>query len=460
MDGNPRPIWDDKMKDEGKFIVLESTDKDKKLTDIGIKILGIFINKHVKKYRSMSKLGNGVILIRTLNKTDAVNALGEHSLGLPQDDIKVKISLHKTLNYVEGSIYSKALLKEPEQDIAEALKPYNVVKVHRIQKRIGPDTFEPTPILILTFMQATVPEKVHILHHVLSVKPNYPRPMRCRKCQRYNHTDKFCKAEVAICNICGQNLPHGEGVQCSPNCINCANDTSLKDLPHNHAAGSKDCPYEAREFEIRKIQIQKKTGYVAAKLEFEQRLKSSQGPTVASVLKDALHEDIKALREEMKSLKDMLIQKDQEIKHLKLFINSSGLNVPKLSSGPSTSKETAVPDITITDEQNKKRKKANKKSKAKRKKELLQNGNTQEADTLESSDSEDNDKLNNPTKMEVEASQGSATKLILEDQFKDLPADIATKLNVLRSQVGARLASYYYDQGKGEVFYELLDENL
>lgn len=308
--------WAD-TKDDGKFVVLKSTDEQRKITDVSLKIMSLFMDlQRVGKVEKMTKLRDGNLLIRTVSEAQAKKLLsiGVVSMGLPSNDFKVQFILHKTLNNVEGSIYSERLAREPIEDLLEILKPQKVIKIHRITRKstTHPGKYDPTPIHILTFEANKLPTEIVVLYERYRVKPHYPRPMRCILCQQFNHTQKFCQAKAKKCPECAENLPHDF---CGPKkCLNCDEVEDLRGKSGDHAAGSRNCPSWLRECEIKKIQVDMNLSYHKAKQELKNRLKLDENkkPTFSDTFKDSISAEMAALRKELKELKDSLAKKTKE----------------------------------------------------------------------------------------------------------------------------------------------------
>lgn len=106
-----------------------------------------------------------------------------------------------------------------------------------------------TQVFLLTFC-GELPFSVYIPGESRDTRvvPYENRPMMCRMCQSYGHTQKRCPTELRICRRCGN--PHEtdeDYINCSapPKCYHCRN---------NHPAGHRDCPRHQREQKLLRIQ--------------------------------------------------------------------------------------------------------------------------------------------------------------------------------------------------------------
>ncbi|KAG2739061.1 hypothetical protein P692DRAFT_201680119, partial [Suillus brevipes Sb2] len=69
----------------------------------------------------------------------------------------------------------------------------------------------------------------------ISVRKDKKEPMRCAKCQKYNHIAKNCSSEVDICGTCGDNHRTSSCISYrTTKCINCRS--------QQHTSWSRSCP--------------------------------------------------------------------------------------------------------------------------------------------------------------------------------------------------------------------------
>ena len=94
----------------------------------------------------VTKMRSGDLLIKVPNNIVAEKFLRAKLI----DFIAVKITLHKTLNTVQGRIKSDRVKDITEEELLEKLKPQNVVGVRKLMKKQG-DQLNSTDAAILTF---------------------------------------------------------------------------------------------------------------------------------------------------------------------------------------------------------------------------------------------------------------------------------------------------------------------
>ena len=187
----------------------------------------------------------------------------------------VTVELHRNLNFSQGVISSSLLKNYSENDILEGLKDQDVTKVYRL-KRKDKDTLINTNSLILTFNTADMPERVEVLCGTYErVRPYYPLPRRCFKCQKFGHVGKYCKATITVCNNCGGYEHTSDSCTNLPKCANCA---------EPHPASSKLCDH----YLIEKETIAIKTKYCLTFREAREKVLSvrpRQDTSYASLIK-------------------------------------------------------------------------------------------------------------------------------------------------------------------------------
>ena len=106
-------------------------------------------------------------------------------------------------------------------DILEGLSLQRVCKVSRISP--SSDMYKlsfdvPTPPASLTLCPG----------HTVRVRPAYPLPTRCYKCQHYGHSHLACKSKQAVCGRCSHPLSDNHSPRtCSrePLCFHCKTPT-------------------------------------------------------------------------------------------------------------------------------------------------------------------------------------------------------------------------------------------
>ena len=257
----------------GKFITLILGDEHK-LSETDLFQVNRDIVKCIGRQPKISRVGDGELLIEVsspeecekLQKLTKVNGY------------KTNCAPHKLLNQCKGVIYCKDLLNYSEEKLLSEFEPQNVVAVRRIRKRENGELC-PTPLLILTFQQITLPATISAAWFNLKVKPFIPSPKRCYYCQMYGHVLTSCrkrlKGEPGICVRCG-GAQH-ENCEKSPSCFHCKG---------KHMASSKTCERYVFEKEIMTLKTKERITFREAKA----RVQEQYGPrfnTFSSVLRNS-----------------------------------------------------------------------------------------------------------------------------------------------------------------------------
>lgn len=174
----------------------------------------------------VTEMRSGDLLIKVPNNKVAELYLKSNFI----DCIPVKISLHKTLNTVQGRIFSRKIANIPQEELLESLKSQKVVEVRKITKLEGKEIIA-TGAAILTFDLIYRPETLKLGWERVPVEEYIPNPMKCKNCQKLGHTKKYCRG-VEICGECGIPTPHEPCTR--KYCVNCQLEA--------HTSNDPNCP--------------------------------------------------------------------------------------------------------------------------------------------------------------------------------------------------------------------------
>ena len=92
-----------------------------------------------------------------------------------------------------------------------------------------------------------------------------PPPLRCFKCQKYGHAERFCKG-LRRCARCGGGHKASECSGAEKKCSNCG---------EAHRADSRDCQENVKQREIQRIRTQEGVTFAQARLSYAQVLLSA-----------------------------------------------------------------------------------------------------------------------------------------------------------------------------------------
>lgn len=127
-------------------------------------------------------------------------------------------------------------------------------------------------------------------------------PLRCKKCQRLGHTERFCNTSH-VCAVCGKT--HEDTANCSatPNCINCMG---------NHPASSPACPKYLEMRAIARTATEKGMTLQEARVQsYSDIAKKNSAPTLnpeTEILKSqvqALQTEMTRMRTEISKIKPL-----------------------------------------------------------------------------------------------------------------------------------------------------------
>ena len=265
-----------------KFLTLALGD-DRKFSSTDLFQVNRDIIKCIGRQPKISRVGDGELLVEVsspeesekLQKLTKVNGC------------KTNCAPHKLLNQCKGVIYCRDLVDYSEEKLLSEFESQNVVAVQRIKKRENGELC-PTPLLVLTFKQITLPATISAAWFNLKVKPFVPSPKRCYYCQMYGHVYTSCrkrlKGEPGICVRCGGD--QHENCEKTPSCFHCKG---------NHMASSKACERYIFEKEVLTLKTKERITFREAKERVQQRY----GPrvnTFSSVVRNSNHNGNKEIR--------------------------------------------------------------------------------------------------------------------------------------------------------------------
>lgn len=251
-----------------RFVVIKKLDGD------FVKDNPFFINRTLKNichFKNVKRVNDG-LLVETERAVDSAALLKVSVFG----SYKVQVYPHPSLNFCKGVVSCRDLLNCSVDLIKEELSSQHVVDVRRISTRRNGVLCD-TPLLVLTFSMASLPQHVTAGFYSLKVRHYIPEPMRCFKCQKFGHTSSRCTSSVAVC-VCGK--PLHEGSPCSEplHCVNCSG---------AHSVRYKQCPAYCREKQIQEMRVVEKISYNEARRRVQPKNDVSYARVVSSSSKPA-----------------------------------------------------------------------------------------------------------------------------------------------------------------------------
>ena len=171
-------------------------------------------------------------------------------------DLKVKISLHKSLNSSKGVIRCSELRPCSDKDILENLKEQCVIGVRNVSVRRN-GVIKPTNTYVLTFNTPVLPKKIKVAFLSVNVEVYIPNPLRCYQGHVFGHHEDYYMKKP-ICGNCD-----GER-HCNDDRI-CKNKAKCVNCNGNHPMFSRDCPTWKKEKAILKVKYEKSITFPEAR---------------------------------------------------------------------------------------------------------------------------------------------------------------------------------------------------
>ena len=112
-----------------KFLIIESTNKDKPITSLSPFVIEKQIEALIGTVKSVKKLRNQTLLVETTRKSQTENLLTTKTFF----NLPVQVSEHKTLNSSKGIIRDRALKGESDDNIRENLQEQGVIAAKRFK---------------------------------------------------------------------------------------------------------------------------------------------------------------------------------------------------------------------------------------------------------------------------------------------------------------------------------------
>ena len=243
-----------------KFLIIESTNKDKPITSLSPFVIEKQIEALIGTVKSVKKLRNQTLLVETTRKSQTENLLRTKTFF----NLPVQVSEHKTLNSSKGIIRDRSLKGESDDNIRENLQEQGVIAAKRFKVKKGHE-FVDTNTILLTFNSVVPPKTLKIFYRIIPVEMYVPNLLRCCNCQRFGHHENNYPVDIgSACERCGKGGDDHHTNQCTnpAKCVNCGKD---------HLSRSSECEVWKKEKEIMKLKVIKNLTYPEARKLYDQQ---------------------------------------------------------------------------------------------------------------------------------------------------------------------------------------------
>ena len=256
-----------------RFLVVKSQEEKRTMADLSPFVIEKCIQSIVGHPKTIKKLKSGDLLLEVDRQQQVENLLKTTKIF----DLKVKISLHQSLNSSKGVIRCPELHPCSDKEIIDNLTDQGVTGVRNVKVRKN-GVLKSTNTYVLTFNTPILPKKIKVAFLSVNVEVYIPNPLRCYQCQVFGHHEDYCMKKP-ICGNCG-----GER-HCSDD-RNCKNTAKCVNCNGNHPVFSRDCPTWKKEKAILKVKYEKSITFPEARKLVEEQF-AAPGKTYASITKVA-----------------------------------------------------------------------------------------------------------------------------------------------------------------------------
>ena len=256
-----------------RFLVVKSQEEKRTMADLSPFVIEKCIQSIVGHPKTIKKLKSGDLLLEVDRQQQVENLLKTTKIF----DLKVKVSLHQSLNSSKGVIRCPELHPCSDKEIIDNLTDQGVTGVRNVKVRKN-GVLKSTNTYVLTFNTPILPKKIKVAFLSVNVEVYIPNPLRCYQCQVFGHHEDYCMKKP-ICGNCGGERHCNDDRNCknTAKCVNCNG---------NHPVFSRDCPTWKKEKAILKVKYEKSITFPEARKLVEEQF-AAPGKTYASITKVA-----------------------------------------------------------------------------------------------------------------------------------------------------------------------------
>ena len=241
-----------------RYLILKTSTKIS-----AMKLENMLLSKCPTQEMSFRMIRPNEWLIETTTQSQSETFLSLNDM----EGIEVSVKRHDTLNSIQGTVVLPTV--DDDDDAPSKLilldslnKRYNNIQdleIYEIPNRKYPGN--PLKIAKIKFEGQTLPQKIKILGQSREVRPFVPKPLQCRSCCKFGHTESKCRG-TPVCAFCSSK-DHPTKWNCgSAKCVNCGLD---------HHARSKDCTFYMYNTELKILVSRTGMSFKEAKSELKVR---------------------------------------------------------------------------------------------------------------------------------------------------------------------------------------------
>lgn len=200
------------------------------------------LNFITRDYLDVTEMRSGDLMIKASNLKAAQKFLKAKHI----DIVPVKIEMHKTLNSVQGRIFSRKIINIPEDELIKSLEDQKIIDIRKFTKKEG-DKIVATGAAVVTFDLIHRPNIIKLGWERVKVEEYISNPMRCTNCQKLGHTRNRCR-NIELCRECAYIHPHDKCIR--KFCVNCNTDS--------HTSYDSSCPTFIKHKSVNKIKADRR----------------------------------------------------------------------------------------------------------------------------------------------------------------------------------------------------------
>ena len=141
-------------------------------------------------------------------------------------EVRGVVNIPGDSDFTEQFIFEKLMIRH-SSDYEALLELTGLTEIRRFTKA-GENTRYDLDLVNVSFAGTVLPTHVSLCGIIFPVKPYVDPVIQCRKCWRFNHSEKICNRPKLICFACGK--PHTGECNLIPKCINCQKLHNATDL--------------------------------------------------------------------------------------------------------------------------------------------------------------------------------------------------------------------------------------